>query len=78
MGSPGWAQAGARRSEPLAPPAEVRVSIFSASPENPDGSTFDCLVFASSSEQECEEIVRSIGMGTASARGQHHRARAEY
>ncbi|KFO86192.1 hypothetical protein N320_07109, partial [Buceros rhinoceros silvestris] len=34
-----------------------------ASPENPDGSTFDCLVFASSSEQECEEIVRSIGTG---------------
>lgn len=40
-----------------------RVSIFSSSPESPDGSTFDCLVFASSSEQECEEIVGRIGKG---------------
>ncbi|XP_053939026.1 uncharacterized protein LOC128853954 isoform X7 [Cuculus canorus] len=29
--------------------------------ESPGGSTFDCLVFAARSEQECEEIVRSIG-----------------
>ncbi|KAL2297673.1 hypothetical protein Nmel_016226, partial [Mimus melanotis] len=34
-----------------------------SSPESPDGSTFDCLVFASSSEQECEEIVGRIGKG---------------
>ncbi|KAM6240371.1 uncharacterized protein M6G45_012260 [Spheniscus humboldti] len=34
-----------------------------ASPESPDGSTFDCLVFASSSEQECEEIIRRIAAG---------------
>lgn len=40
-----------------------RVSIFSSSPESPDGSTFDCLVFASSSEQECEEIIGRIGKG---------------
>ncbi|XP_064007087.1 uncharacterized protein LOC135179327 isoform X2 [Pogoniulus pusillus] len=33
------------------------------SPESPDGSTFDCLVFASSSEQECEEIIRRIAAG---------------
>ncbi|XP_051490870.1 uncharacterized protein LOC127391781 isoform X2 [Apus apus] len=33
------------------------------SPENPGGSTFDCLVFASSSEQECEEIIRRIAAG---------------
>ncbi|XP_017598744.1 PREDICTED: uncharacterized protein LOC108448879 isoform X1 [Corvus brachyrhynchos] len=31
-----------------------------SSPESPDGSTFDCLVFASSSEQECEEIIGRI------------------
>ncbi|KFV90756.1 hypothetical protein N327_05693, partial [Fulmarus glacialis] len=34
-----------------------------ASPESPDASTFDCLVFASSSEQECEEIIRRIAAG---------------
>ncbi|KFR17453.1 hypothetical protein N306_01480, partial [Opisthocomus hoazin] len=34
-----------------------------ASPESPDGSTFDCLVFASSSEHEREETVRRIGKG---------------
>ncbi|XP_049669088.1 uncharacterized protein LOC126044021 isoform X3 [Accipiter gentilis] len=34
-----------------------------ASPESPDGSTFDCLVFASSSEQECEEIIGRIAAG---------------
>ncbi|KFV65433.1 hypothetical protein N307_13147, partial [Dryobates pubescens] len=34
-----------------------------ASPESPDGSTFDCLVFASRSEQECEEIIRRIAAG---------------
>ncbi|XP_054077193.1 uncharacterized protein LOC128917777 [Rissa tridactyla] len=34
-----------------------------ASPESPDGSTFDCLVFAASSEQECEEIVKRIAAG---------------
>ncbi|XP_074745113.1 uncharacterized protein LOC141952017 [Strix uralensis] len=34
-----------------------------ASPESPDGSTFDCLVFASRSEQECEEIVRRVAAG---------------
>ncbi|KAM6377272.1 uncharacterized protein J5M81_012150 isoform 1-T1 [Pluvialis apricaria] len=34
-----------------------------ASPESPDGSTFDCLVFASSSEQECEEIIKRIAAG---------------
>ncbi|KFZ45426.1 hypothetical protein N321_09259, partial [Antrostomus carolinensis] len=33
------------------------------SPESPHGSTFDCLVFASSSEQECEEIIRRIAAG---------------
>ncbi|XP_030317924.1 uncharacterized protein LOC115599324 isoform X4 [Calypte anna] len=33
------------------------------SPESPDGSTFDCLVFASSSEQECEEIIRRMAAG---------------
>ncbi|XP_068889107.1 uncharacterized protein [Aphelocoma coerulescens] len=32
-----------------------------SSPESPDGSTFNCLVFASSSEQECEEIIGRIG-----------------
>ncbi|KAM4762165.1 uncharacterized protein ACIQIH_016245 isoform 2-T2 [Cyanocitta cristata] len=34
-----------------------------SSPESPDGSTFDCLVFASSSEQECEEIIGRIAAG---------------
>ncbi|KAK2528465.1 hypothetical protein Q9233_007436 [Columba guinea] len=34
-----------------------------ASPGSPDGSTFDCLVFAVSSEQECEEIIRRIAAG---------------
>ncbi|XP_068065578.1 uncharacterized protein [Anomalospiza imberbis] len=34
-----------------------------SSPESPDGSTLDCLVFASSSEQECKEIVRRIAAG---------------
>ncbi|KFU98847.1 hypothetical protein N339_01755, partial [Pterocles gutturalis] len=34
-----------------------------ASPESPARSTFDCLVFASSSVQECEEIVRRIAAG---------------
>ncbi|XP_071429716.1 uncharacterized protein [Pithys albifrons albifrons] len=34
-----------------------------SSPESPDGSTFDCLVFASSSEQECEEIIERIAAG---------------
>ncbi|XP_056362189.1 uncharacterized protein LOC130260630 isoform X2 [Oenanthe melanoleuca] len=34
-----------------------------SSPESPDGSTFDCLVFASSSAQECEEIVGRIAAG---------------
>ncbi|PKK25605.1 hypothetical protein A306_00000025 [Columba livia] len=34
-----------------------------ASPGSPDGSTFDCLVFAASSEQECEEIIRRIAAG---------------
>ncbi|XP_064322930.1 uncharacterized protein LOC135315905 isoform X1 [Phalacrocorax carbo] len=33
------------------------------SPESPDRSTFDCLVFASGSEQECEEIVRRMALG---------------
>ncbi|XP_053939022.1 uncharacterized protein LOC128853954 isoform X3 [Cuculus canorus] len=33
--------------------------------ESPGGSTFDCLVFAARSEQECEEIVRSIGKAPA-------------
>lgn len=40
------------------------VSIFSSSPESPEGNTFDCLVFASGSEQECEEIIKRIGKGT--------------
>ncbi|KAM6344544.1 uncharacterized protein FN964_010242 [Alca torda] len=31
--------------------------------ESPDGSAFDCLVFAASSEQECEEIVKRIAAG---------------
>ncbi|XP_068269401.1 uncharacterized protein [Nyctibius grandis] len=31
--------------------------------ENPDGSTFDCLVFAASSEEECEEIIGRIATG---------------
>ncbi|KAI1232348.1 hypothetical protein IHE44_0006804 [Lamprotornis superbus] len=39
-----------------------------SSPETPDGSTFDCLVFASSSEQECEEIVGRIELTT-----KHHK-----
>lgn len=34
-----------------------------ASPGSPKGSTFDCLVFASSSEQECEEIIQRIAAG---------------
>ncbi|XP_039571786.1 uncharacterized protein LOC120505402 isoform X2 [Passer montanus] len=34
-----------------------------SSPESPDGSTFDCLVFAASSEQECEEIIGRIAAG---------------
>ncbi|XP_058708291.1 uncharacterized protein LOC131585794 isoform X2 [Poecile atricapillus] len=34
-----------------------------SSPESPDGSTFNCLVFASSSEQECEEIIGRIAAG---------------
>ncbi|KFP32770.1 hypothetical protein N325_07512, partial [Colius striatus] len=34
-----------------------------ASPESPDGSTFDCLVFAARSEQDCEEIIRSMAAG---------------
>ncbi|XP_021270264.1 uncharacterized protein LOC110407194 isoform X3 [Numida meleagris] len=34
-----------------------------ASPGSPGGSTFDCLVFASSSEQECEEIIKRIAAG---------------
>lgn len=63
-GSPVRLQARAGLSEPLSAPANGRVSIFSASPESPDGSTFDCLVFASSSEQECEEIIKRIGKGT--------------
>nr|XP_047920512.1 uncharacterized protein LOC106034625 [Anser cygnoides] len=32
-----------------------------SSPESPEGNTFDCLVFASGSEQECEEIIKRIG-----------------
>lgn len=44
--------------------ALMRVSIFSSSPESPEGNTFDCLVFASGSEQECEEIIKRIGKGT--------------
>lgn len=63
MGSLVWLRARAGRSERLSLPADVRVSIFSASPESPDGSTFDCLVFAASSEQECEEIIRRSGKG---------------
>ncbi|XP_068511555.1 uncharacterized protein [Anas acuta] len=35
-----------------------------SSPESPEGNTFDCLVFASGSEQECEEIIKRIGKGT--------------
>ncbi|XP_069728630.1 uncharacterized protein [Phaenicophaeus curvirostris] len=35
--------------------------------ESPDGSTFDCLVFAACSEQECEEIVRRIGRAAGPA-----------
>ncbi|XP_042689281.1 uncharacterized protein LOC122168207 isoform X3 [Centrocercus urophasianus] len=34
-----------------------------ASSGSPKGSTFDCLVFASSSEQECEEIIQRIAAG---------------
>ncbi|XP_064378652.1 uncharacterized protein LOC112982470 [Dromaius novaehollandiae] len=33
------------------------------SPESPEGSTFDCLVFESNSEQECEEIIKRIAAG---------------
>lgn len=44
--------------------ADAFVSIFSASSGSPKGSTFDCLVFASSCEQECEEIIQRIGEGT--------------
>ncbi|KGL80523.1 hypothetical protein N309_10047, partial [Tinamus guttatus] len=33
------------------------------SPESLEGSTFDCLVFESTSEQECEEIVERIAAG---------------
>ncbi|KAM6050179.1 uncharacterized protein LJ206_017351 [Theristicus caerulescens] len=41
-----------------------------ASPESPAGSAFDCLVFAASSERECEEIVGRIGKGALAA-GRH-------
>lgn len=51
-------------SDKLSLRADAFVSIFSASPGSPKGSTFDCLVFASSSEQECEEIIQRIGEGT--------------
>ncbi|XP_048821179.1 uncharacterized protein LOC125702227 isoform X1 [Lagopus muta] len=34
-----------------------------ASSGSPKGSTFDCLVFASSCEQECEEIIQRIAAG---------------
>ncbi|XP_042658482.1 uncharacterized protein LOC116964051 isoform X2 [Tyto alba] len=44
-----------------------------ASPGSPDGSMFDCLVFASRSEQECEEIVRRVGKGTVYVFRYHHR-----
>ncbi|XP_050175001.1 uncharacterized protein LOC126641891 isoform X2 [Myiozetetes cayanensis] len=46
-------------------PWSSRIFAFcvASSPESPDGSTFDCLVFASSSEQECEEIVGRIAAG---------------
>ncbi|KFV76545.1 hypothetical protein N308_09457, partial [Struthio camelus australis] len=33
------------------------------SPESLEGSTFDCLVFESNSEQECEEIIKRIAAG---------------
>lgn len=77
-GSLVWLQARAGLSEPLSLPANVRVSIFSASPESPDGSTFDCLVFASNSEQECEEIIGRIGKGTVYVFRYHHGEIVEY
>ncbi|XP_055654026.1 uncharacterized protein LOC114013935 isoform X3 [Falco peregrinus] len=43
--------------------SNVFAFCVAASPESPDRSTFDCLVFASSSEQECEEIIRRIAAG---------------
>ncbi|XP_062448095.1 uncharacterized protein LOC134149201 [Rhea pennata] len=36
---------------------------IAVSPESPEGSTFDCLVFESNSEQECEEIIKRIAAG---------------
>ncbi|XP_075626563.1 uncharacterized protein LOC142604354 isoform X1 [Balearica regulorum gibbericeps] len=43
--------------------SNVFAFCVAASPESPDGSVFDCLVFASSSEQECEEIIKRIAAG---------------
>ncbi|KFQ92671.1 hypothetical protein Y956_05016, partial [Nipponia nippon] len=43
--------------------SSVFAFCVAASPESPDGSAFDCLVFAASSEQESEEIVGRIGEG---------------
>ncbi|XP_032066502.1 uncharacterized protein LOC116503895 isoform X2 [Thamnophis elegans] len=34
-----------------------------ASPDSPDDSTFDCLVFESNSEEESEEIIKRIAAG---------------
>ena len=78
MGSLVQLQARAGLSEPLSLPANVCVSIFSASLESPDGSAFDCLVFASSSEQQCEEIVRRIGKGMVYVFRYHHSEIVEY
>ncbi|KAG8129033.1 hypothetical protein E2320_015781 [Naja naja] len=33
-----------------------------ASPDSPEDSTFDCLVFESNSEEESEEIIKRIAM----------------
>lgn len=77
-GSLVWLQARAGLSALRSLLPNVHVSIFSTSPESPDGSTFDCLVFASSSEQECEEIIRRIGKGRVYAFSQHHGEIMEY
>lgn len=35
--------------------------LYRTSPDSPEDSTFDCLVFESNSEKESEEIIKRIG-----------------
>lgn len=35
--------------------------LYRTSPDSPEDSTFDCLVFESNSEEESEEIIKRIG-----------------